>query len=368
MLALGVAAWTTDARRVERTASASPRCMALSLMTALLSHYFLRGNLAARFGDMGPPLAVLAAYLLSMSTTAPGASIGGLAHGGRRGTGDRRPRDHRASARGVWPASAASCGPRGCSSRATSSLARGKRLRSLARDARVAAGERGGRSHAGRRLSAPMHAPDRSRDRVGYAPDVPGFSERLFAGGARPSSSAFTADERYCERDGGVTAIDSLFPSCSAANCWTMRGCRLIVNYLRSHYDGGGDGRDSTKASCACSCAAALPGSRLVLAAFRVSDDVRRTSPRRCIVDRSSRVLLFAWVFLYRFNTLGGALGGFDNDHFLYMTLAKQVAGGRAAASGLRRWRAWRVAVADLRALRRRAAAPSATTFVQRPG
>src|SRR5688572_24325149 len=39
-------------------------------------------------------------------------------------------------------------------------------------------------------------------------------------------------------------------------------------------------------------------------------------------------VLLFAWVFLYRFNTLGGALGGFDNDHFLYMTLAKQVQAG----------------------------------------
>ncbi len=38
--------------------------------------------------------------------------------------------------------------------------------------------------------------------------------------------------------------------------------------------------------------------------------------------------LLFVLVFLYRFNTLGGALGGFDNDHFLYMTLAKQVEAG----------------------------------------
>ena len=38
--------------------------------------------------------------------------------------------------------------------------------------------------------------------------------------------------------------------------------------------------------------------------------------------------MLFAWVFLYRFNTLGGSLGGFDNDHFLYMTLAKQVQAG----------------------------------------
>ena len=49
---------------------------------------------------------------------------------------------------------------------------------------------------------------------------------------------------------------------------------------------------------------------------------------RRDVVVSVVAVLLFAWVFLYRFNTLGGALGGFDNDHFLYMTLAKQVQAG----------------------------------------
>ncbi len=49
---------------------------------------------------------------------------------------------------------------------------------------------------------------------------------------------------------------------------------------------------------------------------------------RRDVVVTVVAVLLFAWVFLYRFNTLGGALGGFDNDHFLYMTLAKQVEAG----------------------------------------
>ena len=49
---------------------------------------------------------------------------------------------------------------------------------------------------------------------------------------------------------------------------------------------------------------------------------------RRDVVVTLVAVLLFAWVFLYRFNTLGGALGGFDNDHFLYMTLAKQVEAG----------------------------------------
>ena len=39
-------------------------------------------------------------------------------------------------------------------------------------------------------------------------------------------------------------------------------------------------------------------------------------------------VLLFGWVFLFRFNTLGGAFAGFDNDHFLYFALAKQVQAG----------------------------------------
>ena len=42
------------------------------------------------------------------------------------------------------------------------------------------------------------------------------------------------------------------------------------------------------------------------------------TVTRRQRVVGIVAVLLFAWVFLYRFNTLGGALGGFDNDHYDY--------------------------------------------------
>jgi hypothetical protein len=38
--------------------------------------------------------------------------------------------------------------------------------------------------------------------------------------------------------------------------------------------------------------------------------------------------IVFAVVFLYRFNGLGGALGGFDGDHFIYYLGAKQVAQG----------------------------------------
>jgi hypothetical protein len=39
-------------------------------------------------------------------------------------------------------------------------------------------------------------------------------------------------------------------------------------------------------------------------------------------------VLLGLWIACYRFNTLGGALGGFDNDHFVHFALAKQVEAG----------------------------------------
>ena len=37
---------------------------------------------------------------------------------------------------------------------------------------------------------------------------------------------------------------------------------------------------------------------------------------------------LFALVFLYRFNALGGSLGGFDDDHFINLTRASQVLAG----------------------------------------
>jgi len=39
-------------------------------------------------------------------------------------------------------------------------------------------------------------------------------------------------------------------------------------------------------------------------------------------------ILLFIAVFFYRFNALGGSFGGFDNDHFLQLALAKQVEAG----------------------------------------
>ena len=39
-------------------------------------------------------------------------------------------------------------------------------------------------------------------------------------------------------------------------------------------------------------------------------------------------VLLCAWTFVYRFNTLGGRFGGFENDHFVSFAYGKQVQAG----------------------------------------
>jgi hypothetical protein len=48
--------------------------LALLLLTALLVHFFLRGNLGARFGDLGAPIAVLAAWLATVPATMPGTA------------------------------------------------------------------------------------------------------------------------------------------------------------------------------------------------------------------------------------------------------------------------------------------------------
>jgi hypothetical protein len=56
--------------------------------------------------------------------------------------------------------------------------------------------------------------------------------------------------------------------------------------------------------------------------------------PRRAEAQREQRwnhalvAAVFVLTALYRFNTLGGSLAGFDNDHFLHFTYAKQVEAG----------------------------------------
>jgi hypothetical protein len=49
---------------------------------------------------------------------------------------------------------------------------------------------------------------------------------------------------------------------------------------------------------------------------------------RRSVTDVSLAALVFLIAFFYRFNTLGGALGGFTNDEFGYLSRARQIQGG----------------------------------------
>ena len=45
--------------------------LTLAVYAALLNHFLLRGNLAARFGDLGAPIAVLSAWMLGLAPAAP---------------------------------------------------------------------------------------------------------------------------------------------------------------------------------------------------------------------------------------------------------------------------------------------------------
>jgi hypothetical protein len=49
---------------------------------------------------------------------------------------------------------------------------------------------------------------------------------------------------------------------------------------------------------------------------------------RQTVTDGLLVVAVFATAFLYRFNTLGGALGGFTNDEFGYLARGRQIQGG----------------------------------------
>ena len=49
---------------------------------------------------------------------------------------------------------------------------------------------------------------------------------------------------------------------------------------------------------------------------------------RRCLVDSAIGVAVLVVAFFFRFNTLGGALGGFTNDEFGYLSRARQLQSG----------------------------------------
>jgi hypothetical protein len=228
----GVTAWKLIRGGSEPQAPAAA-LIALSLMTALLAHYFLRGNLAARFGDMGPPMAVLAAYLLFAST--------------RRLTADwRRALAGAAVAVAVfvitvlctWQLASVSGELR--TARLLEPADVFARARQVSQDLvtmpaslrEVQAGER-------IQASAYLHQCTKPTDRVlvmGYATDVLAFSERLFAGRRASFFIGFYADERY-EKETVASLQATSVPIVLGGDLLDDGRLPLIVNYLRSHYD-----------------------------------------------------------------------------------------------------------------------------------
>jgi hypothetical protein len=208
--------------------------IALSLMTAALWYSFLRGNLGARFGEMGPPVAVLGAWLLSM-TLAPAPwprllvkGVGALAVmyltvaciwrvGGV--TGELR------SSRLLEPQDV---------------IARMKQnsddLAAMPRSLRES--EAAGRMQA----SDYLNRCTKPTDRViafGYYADVPVFSERLFAGGRASFVVAYYLDPLYTREI--ITRLQSQsVPIVLAGPDLDHEGYRPVADYVHAHYENHG--------------------------------------------------------------------------------------------------------------------------------
>ncbi len=207
--------------------------LALSVMTAVLSHYFLRGNLAARFGDMGPPMAVLGAYLLFISTRrldwqhvlAGAIAIAVFAitvlctwHLGSV-RGELR------TARLLEPADVFA------------------RTRQASEDLRAMPAALREAEGAGRmQASAYLHQCTKPTDRVlvlGSATDVIAFAERLFGGKRASFVPGFYSDDRYSNET--VASLQSTaVPIVLGGHLLDDGQMPVIENYLRSYYQEAG--------------------------------------------------------------------------------------------------------------------------------
>jgi hypothetical protein len=195
-------AWLTPivaAVRLRRGTGADVRdgpMLAVGVMTLLLSFFFLRGSLEARFGDMGPPLAVAAAWLLALSV------------GGSRRSWSRRA----ATATVAVAVCAVSAFAIWTLQTVRTELDRAGLRRSPVAVARQAARvwrelgampeslRRSDASSPSGRAAAYLHACTAPADRVmvvSYAPEVAGLSGRLFAGGRPTFMPGFFEDERH---------------------------------------------------------------------------------------------------------------------------------------------------------------------------
>jgi hypothetical protein len=229
LLVLGVTARRWMDVRTHAHASA---LVAVSVMTALLCYSFLRGNLAARFGDMAAPAVVLGAYLLSEATDFRGRPWPRVAM-----TTTLAVVVLAVTLLGTWRLASVSSELR--NSRLTEPADVVDRAR-RASDELVGMPRSLRESQVGRmQASDYLYRCTRPTDRViavGYYPDVPAFSERLFAGGRVTFVLGYYADERYWRETNAKLESQSV-PIVLGG--WELDDPRfhLLNDYLRSRYD-----------------------------------------------------------------------------------------------------------------------------------
>ncbi len=177
--------------------------VALSLMSAVAWHFLLRGNLGARFGDMAPLVAVLGAYVLSMATAghrpwprvlasgAPAVAILAV------------------TVACIWQLGSVSGELR--TARLLEPFDVVRRVQQASRDlAEMPHSLRQSQGNDRAQAADYLHRCTRPTDRViaiGYYPDVPAFSDRLFAGGRVTFVVGYYADPRYARET--IAMLDS---------------------------------------------------------------------------------------------------------------------------------------------------------------
>jgi hypothetical protein len=231
-IAVPVVVIALNARRIRQAGDSAAPLIALSLMTIALWYWFLRGNLAGRFGEMGPPIAVLWAWLLARAA-APGRPWLPTVL-----TASAVVAVFAVTVAGTWRLSSV-----------TSELRTARLLEPqdvIARTHRASQDLSGmprslREAEAADRMQASdyLHRCTRPADRViaiGYYPDVPAFSERLFAGGRVTYVAGYYPDERYLRRT--ITSLESQsVPIVLAGTEFNDEPLRPLADYVRAHYD-----------------------------------------------------------------------------------------------------------------------------------
>jgi hypothetical protein len=215
--------------------------VALSLMTAALWYSFLRGNLAVRFGEMGPPVAVLAAWLLLLAVAR------GRAWSQRVLTASVALAVLLVTVACVWRLGSVAGELR--TARLLEPLDVFARTQQISHD--LAEMPRALReAEAAARMQAPdyLHRCTRPTDRViavGYYPDVPAFSDRLFAGGRVTFVVGYYAHERYMRETIAKLKSQSV-PIVLAGFELDDPRFQMLNEYVRAHYADAGEVVSST--------------------------------------------------------------------------------------------------------------------------